>query len=252
MIIGTSSSGKTTLARALQQRLEEPFCYYSSDQLADQGFRSRKDSAEGRSERQRFFDGFHRSIPAFANAGNNLIVDHVVEEQSWADELGKLLATLDVFWVGVHAPIEVLDRREQERGDRKVGEARFHLKTHQYCRYDFEIDSTGLLAETVASVVAAWRVVLEGCPEIERDVSAPRIVTQRQRMSAVAHFYSGPKDTLEGNSGHTPASRIALGLDRRRNSPADAPGPNRSVQRRSGIYAQRPVTPPHSLAGMSI
>jgi len=31
---GTSSSGKTSLARALQRELEEPFLYYSSDTFA--------------------------------------------------------------------------------------------------------------------------------------------------------------------------------------------------------------------------
>ncbi len=41
LLNGTSSAGKTTLARALQPGLGEPFCYYASDQLADAGFRSR-------------------------------------------------------------------------------------------------------------------------------------------------------------------------------------------------------------------
>jgi chloramphenicol 3-O phosphotransferase len=156
IINGTSSSGKTTFAKALRPALGEPFCYYASDQLADGGFRSRIESAEEPSERQRFFDGFHLSIAAFAHAGNNLIVEHIVEEQSWADDLGALLRPFDVFWIGLHAPWEELMRRERERKDRTIGEACFHLKTHLYTHYDIEIQSTRPLVESVPEVVQAW------------------------------------------------------------------------------------------------
>jgi chloramphenicol 3-O phosphotransferase len=156
-INGTSSSGKTTIARELQKRILEPFCYYASDQLADQGFRPRTGLASPPSERQRFFDGFHRSIAAFGEAGNDLIVEHIVEEQSWADDLTRLLSPFDVFWVGVHAPVEELDRREEARGDRRPGEARFHLKTHLYLRYDLGVDSTRPLDSVLEQILSAWR-----------------------------------------------------------------------------------------------
>jgi chloramphenicol 3-O phosphotransferase len=107
-------------------------------------------------ERAKFFDGFHRSIAAFAAAGNDLIVEHIVEEPAWADELHRLLRPFDVFWVGVHAPLHELERREQRRGDRTLGEARYHLKTHQYCHYDFEIDSTLPSSEVVEQIINSW------------------------------------------------------------------------------------------------
>ena len=37
-------------------------------------------------------------------------------EQSWADDLKVLLAPFDVFWIGVHAPPEELDRRPTSMG----------------------------------------------------------------------------------------------------------------------------------------
>jgi chloramphenicol 3-O phosphotransferase len=67
------------------------------------------------------FSGFHRSIAAFAEAGLDLIVEYIVEQASWADELGALLRPFDTFWVGVHWPIYVLERRERLRGDRALG-----------------------------------------------------------------------------------------------------------------------------------
>ncbi|WSH19092.1 AAA family ATPase [Rhizobium ruizarguesonis] len=160
LLNGTSSAGKSTLASALREELSEPFCYFSSDQLADGGFRTEKYEIRDLgtpSERDRFLDGFHRAIVAFADAGNDLIVEHIVEERRWADQLESLFARRDVFWVGVHAPLSVLEQREVTRGDRTIGEASYHLKTHEYCRYDVEVDTTKAQAEVIAEIVRAWR-----------------------------------------------------------------------------------------------
>jgi chloramphenicol 3-O phosphotransferase len=153
---GTSSAGKTTLAKTLRLKLEPAFCYYASDQLADGDFRP-VDPEVRLAGRRRFFEGFHRSIPALADAGIDLLVEHIVEEQSWADELARLLGNYDVFWVGVHAPIHEIERRERMRGDRKVGEGRFHLKTHDYCRYHIEVDSGQPLDMIAEQIAEAWR-----------------------------------------------------------------------------------------------
>ena len=155
---GTSSAGKSTLAKALRETLSEPFPYYASDQLADAGFRTIRRTRHGStpSEREKFFDGFHRSIAAFAEAGNDLIVEHIVETQAWADQLNALLVHLDVFWVGVHAPMAEIERRERERGDRSIGEARYHLKTHSFCRYDLDVDTTEPIGELASRVAKAW------------------------------------------------------------------------------------------------
>ena len=160
LLNGTSSSGKSTLAKALRARLADPFCFYASDQLAAAEFRPIKqkmDDTNPQDERARFFDGFHRSIVSFARAGNDILVEHIVEELSWARQLRELLAPLDTFWVGVHAPLEEIERREQERGDRKIGEARYHLKTHDFCQYDIEVDTTNSEEFVVSSIVEAWR-----------------------------------------------------------------------------------------------
>ncbi len=155
LLNGTSSAGKTTLAHALRLRLEPQFHFYASDQLADEGFRP-LDKETSYRWRQAFFAGFHRSIPAFASAGIDLLVEQIVEEQSWADDLKLLLAPFDVFWVGVHAPVAEIRRREELRGDRQQGEGLFHLKTHMFCTYDIEVDTTEAPDQNVASIVAAW------------------------------------------------------------------------------------------------
>ncbi len=152
---GTSSAGKSTLAKALREQLEPQFCYYASDQLAQAGFRPSEQAARS-AGRERFFAGFHQSIPAFAGAGIDLLVEHIVEEQSWADDLANLLASFDVFWIGVHAPITELERRETLRRDRMPGEAHYHLKTHSFCKYDLEVDSMQPINQNVRLIVTAW------------------------------------------------------------------------------------------------
>lgn len=140
--------------------MPEPFCYYASDQLADGGFRVIKPETFENGvpdERARFFDGFHRSIASFADAGNDMIVEHIVEEPAWARQLETLLSPLDTFWVGVHAPIAELEQREIKRGTRSIGEAKYHLKTHDYCRYDIEVDTSDPEETVVSSVIDAWR-----------------------------------------------------------------------------------------------
>ncbi len=122
LLNGTSSAGKTTLAHALRPALPRNFHHYASDQLADAGFRP-LDVDERWKWREAFFHGFHQSIAAFASAGLDLLVEHIVEQQSWADELRPMLAPYDTFWVGVHASTDELKRREAAHGDRQPGEA---------------------------------------------------------------------------------------------------------------------------------
>jgi chloramphenicol 3-O phosphotransferase len=82
LLHGPSSVGKSTLSRAIQCALDEPFLHFASDHLA-LGLPERRDT-EGAFQwwgnvRSRFFDGFHRRIATLAAAGNDLIVDHIIE-----------------------------------------------------------------------------------------------------------------------------------------------------------------------------
>ena len=146
---GPSSAGKTTLGRVLQSALSLPYFYLSSDQLIESNVLPRLDEHldEGdwnwQTIRPHFFNGFHRCVAGFATAGNSLIVEHVLEHKSWLAECVQLLAPFDVFFVGVHCPLEELERRERERGNRTVGEGRSHLEdgVHTWGPYDLEVDT---------------------------------------------------------------------------------------------------------------
>ena len=162
LINGASSAGKSTLARSLQQRLHEPFLLWSFDHLCESHAlpmaRIRTGELDWALMRPAIFDGFHRSLPAFAKAGNNLIVDHIIEQEQWMADLVRLLAPFDVFFVGEHCPLPELERRERHRGDRRIGEARtdFHF-VHRFTEYDLDIDATQPTEANVARLIAAWQ-----------------------------------------------------------------------------------------------
>lgn len=162
LLNGASSAGKSTLAAALQHRLPLPFWHYSIDHLRVAGVLpwARIDSGEFAWSllRGAFFEGFHRSVAGFAEAGNNLLVEHIIETEEWMLRLVRLLAGFDVFFVGIHCPLEELERRERQRGDRRLGVARTDFEVvHTFGSYDFEVSSTEN-ADVVASRVAAeWQ-----------------------------------------------------------------------------------------------
>jgi len=163
LLNGASSAGKSSIARAVQARIDAPFWHYSIDHIArDAGIlpmdRVRRGDFIWRELRPAFFDGFHRSLPAFVGAGNNLIVEIIFETREWLRDVVGLLAPFDVFFVGVHCDLEELERRETARGDRPLGDARRDFETaHVHAIYDLELDSTQPPEANAERLIEAWK-----------------------------------------------------------------------------------------------
>ncbi len=162
LLNGASSSGKSSLARAVQTRIDTPFWHISIDHLRDSGVlptvRIKSGEFDWRGMREAFFLGFERSLLAYVEAGNDLIVEHIMESEAWLLRLADTLAGHDVFFVGVHCALAELERRERERGDRPIGDARrdFH-RIHSYCLYDTEVDAMQDREANADAVIAAWQ-----------------------------------------------------------------------------------------------
>lgn len=161
LLNGASSSGKSSLARAVQARIEEPFWHISIDHLRDSGVlptaRIRSGEFQWSAMRDAFFEGFEQSLLAYVSRGNNLIVEHIMESRAWLLRLVRLLAGQDVFFVGLHCDLAELERREIARGDRRIGDARRDFQQiHRYCRYDVELDSSTPLEINADRLIAAW------------------------------------------------------------------------------------------------
>ncbi len=159
---GPSSSGKTTLALALQKRFDLPFIRFSFDLFLDhQAFpleQIRNGIFSWESMRPSVFRGIHQCLPALATAGNNILFDHIIETKTWLYDLVSLVSELDVFFVGLHCSLPELERRELQRGNRRTGEARMDFETvHSITSYDLELNSENLLEDNVTLLIQAWR-----------------------------------------------------------------------------------------------
>ena len=159
-IHGASSSGKSTLARALQAAMPTPFWHYSIDHLRDSGVlpMARFESGElsWQDQRAAFFDGFHRSVAAFADAGNNLILEHILDTPGWHEQLATRLDKHDVLFVGLHCGLGELKRREAARGDRPAGSAEADFKAiHAGRRYDLDLHTEDGTEANMSRVLTA-------------------------------------------------------------------------------------------------
>ncbi len=140
---GTSSSGKTTLATAFQQAMDEPTLYVSNDKFI---FMAPDHILKDNEMRPKvllpLLSAFHRSLPIIAGCGFPMIIDHVIERKDWMDEIAEALCGFDVYFVKVDCPLEELERREKTRGDRQIGFARMQLGlVHNFCDYDATVDT---------------------------------------------------------------------------------------------------------------
>ncbi|MEV6258170.1 chloramphenicol phosphotransferase [Nocardia sp. NPDC051911] len=179
---GTSSSGKTTLARAIQDESDIPFVYWGIDtlfQLIPPNWGGGRDSPLSREgfwyDRGRDADGSPMVVirygevgrrmlrsacaaaAAFAHGGDHLVIDEMLLSADLLPIWMAALAGLDVQLVRVTCPLAVAERREQARGrDVKKGLARghFHLVHEHGATYDTTVDtSTGAPAELARTVL---------------------------------------------------------------------------------------------------
>ena len=164
---GTSSSGKSTLAREIQRQADIPFWHVASDQFVEAGMLPKRVNDGGEFDwsinRPKFFNAFHSCIKSILLTDNNIILDHIIESQEWFKELQQELSGFDMFFVGVHCPLNIIEQREEQRSDRDVGnrflgEAEYHLRhVHTYSPYDFEIDtSEQCIEKTAEKLIKAW------------------------------------------------------------------------------------------------
>jgi chloramphenicol 3-O phosphotransferase len=159
---GPSSSGKSTTANAIQGLAEVLFWHISIDHLRDSGVlpteRIERKEFLWSDLRKPFFDSFHASLAAYAEAGNNLIIEHILDQPEWTEDLKALLAPFDVLFVGLHCDLDELQRRELERGDRPIGSAEQDFRTvHSGRVYDIELDGNGSATKNAQTILDRWR-----------------------------------------------------------------------------------------------
>lgn len=163
---GGSSSGKSTLARCLQEMLDGYWFRLGVDTLIDaapprllaarDGLTLADDGTVGvgpdfaEADRQ-----WTAGIAAMAMAGAHIIIEDnflggPASQQRWR----VALRGLSVGWVGVRCAAEVAMARENTRGDRVEGMAGDQAEAvHRGIDYDLEVDTTASDPSELAKVV---------------------------------------------------------------------------------------------------
>lgn len=170
LLNGVSSAGKSTIAKELTKKLPDYF-YLSIDDF-DWVIERMEDRDQQRLIPVPTEYFFHRTIKMFSDKGVNLIVDQILHDDETLRDCLDTLKESPVFFVGVHCPVEELERREKDRGDRCIGQAKKQLEyVHQQNEiYDIEVntfcESGGASVERIIKVLfnqnepVGWRATL--------------------------------------------------------------------------------------------
>lgn len=171
LLNGVGSAGKSSIAKALQAIAAEPFLHIAMDAFLDMmparywdhpdGITFETVQQDGKPAvvirsgpvTERIMRGMRRSIAAMAREGSNLIVDDVLIDDELAD-YSALLSDFAFRTVGVFAPLDVLEARERDRGDRLIGLARWQYdRVHRGKRYDLEVDTSRATPAACAKLI---------------------------------------------------------------------------------------------------
>lgn len=166
IINGTSSSGKTSIVRALQDAFAEPYLDAGLDRfiwMLPRRYLDRPlwDDVLGLAVRagetgHRLVEGMHVTIETLARNGLHVVADHVLVEPAWRQDCIERFAGLPAYLVGVRCPLDVLEARERVRRDRTLGQARAQYEVvHGHGLYDVEVDTSQQSPEACAVAVKA-------------------------------------------------------------------------------------------------
>jgi chloramphenicol 3-O phosphotransferase len=179
---GTSSAGKTSISRALQNIMPTPMLRTGLDHFCagvpislfvcvdEEGEHPAEVAAEvdGWLEvyrdgtlvelprvgpvGKRLLAGMYQAIAAVARAGNDVIMDDMIYDPEVLRSAVVALKDLPVLFVGVHVPVDIARQRELDRGDRSPGGAAIFLEhVHAHGTYDLELDTSMLTPEECAA-----------------------------------------------------------------------------------------------------
>jgi chloramphenicol 3-O-phosphotransferase len=150
---GTSSSGKTTLAREFQSQSSEGYLLCALDAFWNMTPYGVPASSKNFPNMKR---ALAKSVRALAETGHNVIVDIVFCGQKTYLELTTELEGLNLIIVKVDCPIDELESREITRGDRDIGLAKSQYENiHDGVIYDLALNTLSHSPEQCAHKLIA-------------------------------------------------------------------------------------------------
>lgn len=178
LLNGPSSSGKSSIGRALLPLLAGPWFFVPIDTIgamrSTAGTAALEDGAL-RDVLLRTRRGYHRAVAGLASAGNDVVMDYPLSEPWRIDDLVEVLDGIDVVLVDVRCSPAELQRREQDRGDRPVGLAGSQAGVFAHGDRDISVDTT----TSSADQCAAW--IVEALPTVTHPRAFDRLRAARTR-----------------------------------------------------------------------
>lgn len=170
---GPSSVGKSTLARQLQNKLNAPFLLLGIDQIifmmpekmndwhnetlapgfSWQSVKNDADEITAYKIRtgpygEKMIQTLKDIVIALARTGHNIIIDDVSFGKKQVNAWKEALEPFKVLWVGLIAPLEIIQQREKQRGDRKLNSAKWQAEhVHVGVEYDLMLDTHAHILE---------------------------------------------------------------------------------------------------------
>jgi chloramphenicol 3-O phosphotransferase len=169
LLNGTASAGKTSIGHAIQRLADRPWLLLGADILGaivpapyNAGDRAATGFAwqpAGPDEvalvagpwGQSVIAAWHRAIATLAHAGQEVVVDHILQEPGWFADCVTAWQDLPVLFVGVRCPLAVAAARAARRPGREPGYVRWaYGRVHRHGPYDLEVDTAVLDPDTCA------------------------------------------------------------------------------------------------------
>lgn len=178
---GASSSGKTTLAKMIQEKSDVPYLHIGIDKLIGM-MPTKMNNWEGGNAQSGFWwkisydengnqlaeiqvESYARKIGkllqemvlTMANQGHNVIIDEVCLDNNSFLQWRKILSPYNAVFVAVKANIDFLIERERNRGDRMLGSAQAqNAVIHHGKIYDLEINIDQQSMEESVGKIWEW------------------------------------------------------------------------------------------------
>ena len=123
LLNGSSSSGKSTLAKALQALIEEKASETYEIVSIDDFLRMTSEEVIYEDDVFEISGSLCKKVMQMFQENEGVIIDHVITSERIFNQLKETVSPNRLWLVDVTCPLEIIRKREQERGDRCPGSA---------------------------------------------------------------------------------------------------------------------------------
>ena len=153
---GVTSSGKTSIAKEIQNISDQNYYYISLDmfeQMANLKYRIKAYYMEMND----CVSVMYENVSSFAKLGKNVILDTVLldipEQPQVYERLIKACEGIQIFNIHVVCPIDECEKRTIARGDRRLGLSEWHSERMAEIPYFFTVNTMNKSSAKCASEI---------------------------------------------------------------------------------------------------